>query len=72
LVFHDGLKTDNRPVRSEDGSTAGGIKRLRQFYFDTALSSSPYALPALLAFAKPENITFVSEWPYANNLSDHF
>jgi predicted TIM-barrel fold metal-dependent hydrolase len=53
-------------VCSEDGSTASGIRRLRQFYFDTALSSSPYALPALLAFAKPENITFGSDWPYAN------
>ncbi|SDQ02493.1 amidohydrolase family protein [Ectopseudomonas guguanensis] len=53
-------------VCSEDGSTAGGLKRLRQFYFDTALSSSPYALSALLAFAKPENITFGSDWPYAN------
>ncbi|BBH46099.1 amidohydrolase [Pseudomonas sp. KU43P] len=60
-------------VCSEDGSTEGGIQRLRKFYFDTALSGSPYALPALLAFAKPENITFGSDWPYANKArSSHF
>ena len=38
---------------------------LRRFYFDTALSSSPYALPALLAFAEPGHITFGTDWPYA-------
>ncbi|BDY32855.1 amidohydrolase family protein [Mycolicibacterium mageritense] len=35
------------------------------FYFDTALSSSPTALPSLLAFAKPGHITFGSDWPFA-------
>jgi 6-methylsalicylate decarboxylase len=35
------------------------------FYFDTALSSSAAALPTLLAFAKPDHITFGSDWPYA-------
>lgn len=50
---------------SEDGSIEGGIRRLRRFYFDTALSSSPYALPSLLAFADPEHILFGSDWPYA-------
>ncbi|MEL7940197.1 amidohydrolase family protein [Pseudomonas delhiensis] len=60
-------------ICSADGSTEGGIRRLRQFYFDTALSSSAYALPALLAFAKPENITFGSDWPYATKeRSSHF
>ncbi|AZC19108.1 amidohydrolase family protein [Pseudomonas sp. CMR5c] len=60
-------------VCSDDGSTERGIQRLRKFYFDTALSSSPYAFPALLAFAKPENITFGSDWPYANKeRSSHF
>ena len=42
-----------------------GIQRLRRFYYDTALSSSHYALPALLAFAPPEHIFFGSDWPYA-------
>jgi len=35
------------------------------FYFDTALSGSPAALPSLLAFAKPGHILFGSDWPYA-------
>ncbi|WP_244289413.1 amidohydrolase family protein [Burkholderia puraquae] len=52
-------------VVSPDGSRDGGLARLRRFYFDTALSSSPYAMPALLAFADPTHITFGSDWPYA-------
>ena len=50
---------------SADGSIDAGIARLRRYYFDTALSSSPYALPSLLAFADPAHITFGSDWPYA-------
>lgn len=52
-------------ICSPDGSNEAGITRLRQFYFDTALSSSPYALPSLLAFADHSRITFGSDWPYA-------
>lgn len=52
-------------VCAPDGSTEAGIARLRRFWFDTALSSSPYALPSLLAFADPARITFGSDWPYA-------
>jgi 6-methylsalicylate decarboxylase len=52
----DGVQPDANP---------GGIARLRQFYFDTALASSSYALPSLLAFADPSHITFGSDWPYA-------
>lgn len=37
---------------------------LRSFYFDTALSGSPSALPSLLAFAKPGHVLFGSDWPY--------
>lgn len=60
-------------VCAQDESQAGGLARLRQFYFDTALSSSPYALPALLAFAQPDHITFGSDWPYApKERSQHF
>lgn len=51
---------------SDDGENiAEGLARLRQFYFDVALSSSPYALPSLLAFADPERITYGSDWPFA-------
>jgi predicted TIM-barrel fold metal-dependent hydrolase len=37
----------------------------RSFYFDTALSSTPAALPSLLAFAKPGHVLFGSDWPFA-------
>ncbi|MGB3067458.1 MAG: amidohydrolase family protein [Ottowia sp.] len=51
---------------SDDGENiAEGLARLRQFHFDVALSSSPYALPALLAFADPMRITYGSDWPFA-------
>lgn len=60
-------------VCAEDGSQQAGLARLRKFWFDTALSSSPYALPALLAFAEPDRITFGSDWPYApKERSQHF
>lgn len=52
-------------ICSPDGSNEAGIARLRRFWFDTALSSSPYALPSLLAFADPGRITFGSDWPFA-------
>ncbi|MEV4320063.1 amidohydrolase family protein [Actinocrispum sp. NPDC049592] len=35
------------------------------FYYDTALSASPAALPSLLAFAKPGRVLFGSDWPFA-------
>ena len=37
----------------------------RSFSFDTALSSTPAALPSLLAFAKPGHVLFGSDWPFA-------
>ncbi|MFF5438616.1 amidohydrolase family protein [Streptomyces achromogenes] len=37
----------------------------RSFYFDTALSSSPAALPTLLGFARPGHVLFGSDWPFA-------
>lgn len=50
---------------SVDGDSEAGIARLKRFYFDTALSSSSYALPSLLSFAEPTHITFGSDWPFA-------
>jgi hypothetical protein len=41
------------------------LEQFRSFYFDTALSSSPSARPAVLAFARPERIPFGSDWPFA-------
>lgn len=44
---------------------ADNLDDFRGFYFDTALSSSPAAMPSLLAFAKPGHITFGSDFPFA-------
>jgi 6-methylsalicylate decarboxylase len=41
------------------------LEDFRSFYFDTALSSSPAALPTLLAFAKPGHVLYGSDWPFA-------
>ncbi|MGW0710120.1 amidohydrolase family protein [Streptomyces sp. NPDC002643] len=41
------------------------LEDFRGFYFDTALSSSPAALPSLLAFARPGRVLFGSDWPFA-------
>ena len=43
----------------------GVLDGFRSFYFDTALSSSPAALPSLLAFAKPGHVLFGSDRPFA-------
>ncbi|MEV8432938.1 amidohydrolase family protein [Streptomyces chartreusis] len=41
------------------------LEDFQGFYFDTALSSSPAALPTLLAFARPGHVLFGSDWPFA-------
>ncbi|WP_030013207.1 amidohydrolase family protein [Curtobacterium sp. S6] len=41
------------------------IATLQKFYWDTALSSGPYALRTLLRFAGPDKILFGSDYPYA-------
>jgi predicted TIM-barrel fold metal-dependent hydrolase len=41
------------------------LDEFSSFYFDTSLSSSPAALPNLLAFAYPGHITFGSDIPFA-------
>ena len=50
---------------SAAGNPLEGIARLKRFHFDTALSSSPTALPSLLAFAEPDHVLFGSDFPYA-------
>jgi 6-methylsalicylate decarboxylase len=53
-------------MAGEDGrSVRDTLTDLRSFYFDTALSASPSALPALLSFAQPDHILFGSDWPFA-------
>lgn len=44
----------------------------RSFYFDTALSSSPAALPTLLAFARPGHVLFGSDWPFAPTVAGQY
>ena len=41
------------------------LAELSGFYFDTALSASPAALPSLTAFARPGHILYGSDWPFA-------
>ena len=45
------------------------LEDLSSFYFDTALSSSPTALPSLLAFARPGHVLYGSDWPFAPDLA---
>lgn len=40
------------------------LRDLSNFYFDTALTGSPTALPSLMSFARPERVLFGSDWPY--------
>lgn len=41
------------------------LDAFKRFYFDTALSSGPAALPSLTAFAKTTHILYGSDFPYA-------
>ncbi len=60
-------------ICAASGNQAEGLALLRRYYFDTALTSSPFAMPSLLAFADPTHITFGSDWPYAaKERSAHF
>lgn len=56
-------------ITAETGRKALEIlEDLSGFYFDTALSGSPAALPSLLAFARPDHVLFGSDWPFAPEL----
>ena len=41
------------------------LAQFRRLYFDTALTSSPTALPSLLSLAGAEHVTYGSDWPFA-------
>lgn len=43
----------------------GVLTYLRRFYFDTALSSSPFAMAALKELVDPSHILFGSDFPFA-------
>jgi len=57
----------NRAACSPDrrGRALKQLAVLRQFYYDTALSASPAALPSLLEVADPDHITYGSDFPFA-------
>ena len=52
-------------VTTSPTGVRGALAQLKNFYYDTALSSSPAALPSLLAFAEPDHVLFGSDWPHA-------
>ncbi|MFD4604613.1 amidohydrolase family protein [Streptomyces sp. NPDC058464] len=52
-------------VLAPDRTPEDVLTELKRFYFDTALSASPSALPALLSFAEPGRVLYGSDWPYA-------
>ncbi|WP_428391546.1 amidohydrolase family protein [Lichenicoccus sp.] len=54
-------------VIDKDLSYSEVLDGLSTFYFDTALSSSPSALPSLLQFARPGHIVFGSDSPYCDD-----
>lgn len=52
-------------LAAESGRTLPDVlDDFRSFYFDTAISGTPAALPSLLAFAKPGHVLFGSDWPF--------
>ncbi|MET8745603.1 amidohydrolase family protein [Streptomyces sp. NPDC004728] len=52
-------------VVGQDRKAEDALRDLKRFYFDTALTASPSALPALLAFAEPGHVLYGSDWPFA-------
>jgi len=42
-----------------------GMSLLRRFYLDTAVATSKFSLPSLLAFADPARLVFGSDFPFA-------
>jgi predicted TIM-barrel fold metal-dependent hydrolase len=51
-------------ARLHPGSTPEGLLiELRRFYFDTAISAGPAALPSLVAFAAPGHVLYGSDFP---------
>ena len=55
-----------RVFRPDAAEPADILSSFQRFYFDTALSSSPAALPSLKAFAGSNRILFGSDFPYVS------
>lgn len=51
------------------GGPESGLKILKNMYYDTALTSGPYALKALQEFAGPSRIVFGSDFPFAKKIA---
>jgi aminocarboxymuconate-semialdehyde decarboxylase len=54
-----------RVFRPDAATPTAILASFRRFYFDTALSSSPVALPSLKAFAENGHILFGTDFPFA-------
>ena len=54
-----------RVFRPDAAKPTAILASFRRFYFDTALSSSPAALPSLKAFAENGHILFGTDFPFA-------
>ena len=52
-------------VASPKDCREDGLRLLKRFYFETALSSTRFSLPSLLAFAYPTHVVFGTDFPYA-------
>lgn len=50
---------------SVNGKPLEGLRLLRRFYYDTALTPFVTSMPALLRFAKPGHVVFGSDYPFA-------
>ncbi len=53
------------PIPRPELTTEAVDADLRKFYFDTALSSNPITLRALLQYAEPGHVLFGSDFPFA-------
>jgi aminocarboxymuconate-semialdehyde decarboxylase len=51
--------------RLDAADPADILKSFQRFYFDTALSSGPAALPSLMAFAREDRVLFGTDYPFA-------
>jgi aminocarboxymuconate-semialdehyde decarboxylase len=54
-----------RVFQADAAATDDILASFKRFYFDTALSSGPAALPTLKAFAGADRILYGSDYPYA-------
>src|SRR5262249_38312543 len=65
-VVHVVEKVTRRYDRDVLDEGTRGLDLLRsRFYYDTALSATPFALAALQALVTPDRIVFGSDWPFA-------